>query len=165
MKMGTASLRVPTPALVTAATSTWYQTPGSSPFSTVERTRPSTVWLMWYRVRVSLPKHQICEEHSRDYAYFTQQRLSHILFDVDVLYCIATTYKYIYTYKQYTRIKKRRNIKYINIEYKEEKDIRYNVQARLCPTHSSYMFSVYYLNYLYAGSVQRKNNMSGTMFP
>lgn len=50
-------LLTPTPALVPAATSTWYCTPACSPPTTTERMVASTDLLTWKRV--SLAKHQI----------------------------------------------------------------------------------------------------------
>jgi len=57
MIIGWGSLLTPTPALVLAATSTWYTTPTCSPPTTTERMAASTVLFTWKRV--SLPRHQI----------------------------------------------------------------------------------------------------------
>ena len=51
------SLFTPTPALVLAATSTRYWTPGNNPPITTDRMAASTLLLIWNRV--SFPRHQI----------------------------------------------------------------------------------------------------------
>lgn len=56
-------LLTPTPALVPAATSTWYCTPACSPPTTTERMVASTDLLTWKRV--SLAKHQIWQRQTR----------------------------------------------------------------------------------------------------
>lgn len=60
-------LLTPTPALVPAATSTWYCTPACSPPTTTERMVASTDLLMWKRL--SLAKHQIWQRkpHQREF--------------------------------------------------------------------------------------------------